>query len=1338
MAAIGNNLNQGPNLDAFRERSNGDHNVGELKLENGVLKIVNNHVWKTGQNDEILSADENREVRTALFRAFRNEINSLEQGESGKQLLRVAEEILLGDNAGKSLTREVTHQLCEAERLFRDEVNTGGDHSRELRSDLAANVKALAERNVRPVPQGVMRSSRGAAFRLTVNERRDRLLDLLGECYLGKHNYQLKERCEELKAFLLVGTDEEVARIKADDQTLDKLNRYRAWLRKFDAKAEDANGKTVSDEKALADLKGILDVDQAVHGLPSADRRKSAVEGLLKKLFGLKGGKGKVEQGRFRSLLIDGKTPANAFERQVVKFRPWLTGGGVVLMEGADGERSEVPDDVVLEKLQAILASLSGSFEGMPVENRQGFVREALDEIFNDKGGEGDAAKARLSVILFGEDTPDNLTSDEKEIAKFRDWLHDYYEPMTDENGAAMSDSRALDQLKALLKGAGDSVGPISQKERKAAVVSVLNKLDEKGGYGWAVKNRLSDILFVPGLLDNLTSDEQEIAKFKDWVNKFDVPMTKENGEVMTDREALEQLTKLLSAKVESITPMSKGERGKAVQALLEKYFSQGGIVLAVKKNLERILDANVPAEELTSDEKALLEGNQEFGEFRIWRDNSGAAVELDGQTLSDQEALDRLEELFKDLAESITPMSVEERQDAAKQDLEELFKAEGDYGPEMKAAKERLQTILFGDEERYGNDTERALGLIYRKWLHDANAVAEYAGDMGSAEALKLKSTRLSDGEGRRHLRDLLESVAKETLQKASVQREKTVQKESAEERKSKLLGIIIADLQKGKQRRLDDLKGRYNEAWASLSGELKKMPIAEARALEWWQRTHQPDFAGLWSDAVDDGKLEVEDVVDPEEVKEKFAKALNESLDGLINARIKALKDMVDKVKGHMASLVLEARSRIGNLQALKTASTEQKMQVLEALPEELERRVPRYDESSDDDDKNIPLYRLLTGDETAVARLLGEVEVWAKGRIDELRTEEARKQEEIQKQTQERRQTCLQEGRKEALRRIAKVTGAFAMMTLSDEDLERSIGLYPALSLDGVSNDKDIQGLLESRAATLKPSGQSDADQDAFDQLKGEIVTKLVEKFTGKDHTVESGQIASYAEPIREARRKEFSVRGDLDTLANRLTDDVAKELADYFKPSLWEKNPDLGKRWLSSEAKPAEFDEGFMNSLSAFLKKPVKVCMQSIYVNHGVVTEENEDIKRECERIGNIAKNLLEGLSALYQNLAVDKKNFRVSGLILESKTYFVVAEGKDEKTVRAVMRDEALKSLYTIMEDPHSYLKDPAKMKGAISAAARNVVENDSVVPLWNTHKHDERNAEVYEALLKLW
>ena len=68
MAAISNNLNLGPNLDAFRAKSNGTHNVVELKLKDGVLTIVNNHVWKTGQNDEILNAGENRGVREALLK----------------------------------------------------------------------------------------------------------------------------------------------------------------------------------------------------------------------------------------------------------------------------------------------------------------------------------------------------------------------------------------------------------------------------------------------------------------------------------------------------------------------------------------------------------------------------------------------------------------------------------------------------------------------------------------------------------------------------------------------------------------------------------------------------------------------------------------------------------------------------------------------------------------------------------------------------------------------------------------------------------------------------------------------------------------------------------------------------------------------------------------------------------------------------------------------------------------------------------------------------------------------------------------------------------------------
>lgn len=102
----------GINLDSFRMLAAGKYNLGSVVIkgegtENAHLEKINNHRW-IGSNKTVVSAEENKAVREALYSAIKSEINRAfgNTNEDANAYLRTLRYKLLGgDNASKALTR---------------------------------------------------------------------------------------------------------------------------------------------------------------------------------------------------------------------------------------------------------------------------------------------------------------------------------------------------------------------------------------------------------------------------------------------------------------------------------------------------------------------------------------------------------------------------------------------------------------------------------------------------------------------------------------------------------------------------------------------------------------------------------------------------------------------------------------------------------------------------------------------------------------------------------------------------------------------------------------------------------------------------------------------------------------------------------------------------------------------------------------------------------------------------------------------------------------------------------------------------------------------------------
>lgn len=1446
MSAINPNPNIHLSLDEFHAFSNGTHNVGELKLTDHGLKIVNNHVWKTGQNNTILSADENRLVRRALLNALESDIGS---NDVARKFIEEARAVLLdGGNENKSLTREVVRLLYDAEQKVKGEGDAEVQDilMAQIHRDLGENVKSLAQRNVAPGnARDLMRSSREAAFRLTVNERRDRLRDILAQHFPDDCNSVRKDRFAELKT-LFFGKDDEpaVADLAKDNP---KLARFRTWLMNFDAKAQDADGGHVSDDQALKNLKNLLDLDCLTHFVLNQERREQTVEGMLTDLFRGKGGEGLATKDRLHALLFADENPADDAEGKVAEFRSWLRSTNPCRLEGR-----AVPDDEAASKLKAQLQTFAEGITAMPLKDRTDAVNKELDALFDGKGGVGREAKARLAALLFEPESaaPSDLTDNEKKIAAFRGWATSFDTPARDGENKIISDAKGLERLVGLLRDAGAGVNPMHGMIRGRVVDLALEQCAAKGGYGQAMKERLTALLFGSDKLDDLTDTEQKIAAFKGWVTDFNMSKRDENDRVMSDRKASEQLQALLQKVNDEIEPMRQEDRAAAVKELLQRhFFSQGGMGRVVGARLEQIFDTSVDQKELSADEQKLLA-------FREWQDDfTVAAKGEDGRALSDKAALERLTALLEKMGKAIKPMSVEDRQKAAMRDLDGLFAPKGGYGLAMK---ERLRTILLGTDNPnpadFRDDTERSLGIIFRKWLHDFNAVAEDTEARG-------RQSLLFDEEGGRHLRELLQKVADgiEPMlvadRRAAVQRmlqekffgrndngadlgnhlngifegtqrpdddtergiarfgkwlidfdtvaldedghalsdasalerlDALLQTESQKllspgEKRKREAADAIGRLLQDKQKTLDAVKEQYETAADELSLEFQKLNDSKFRTMAWWQLKHRPDFEKVWSLAVEAGNKAFFGVLTAEadlmgelDFDSKFitdddwknldldeaVKAFQTALASVLGTPIEELKDMAETIRGYstsadMKDMAAQLQEDVGSLLGDMGATDAQKQHVLAALPAELERRVYHSEEHRGDGldehaDPKVTLYNLIEGGEKkqkVVDQILGETKFWAQRQLMELR------EADVQKRIQDLQQTCLQKGREQALRQIVAKLESFNKMSLTDGELEGSVGSHPGLRLDEVRRDADIQRLLAEQSRRLVENFEAKVRSyvekgaalppeltgpitkgDAFSRLTEDVAKVLTEKFTAS--AAVSGQIGAYAGKIREARYAEFAKLPEIDNLANTLAQGVANRIVGHFEGLFKGKAADKSLFWMSSAGKSTEFDGDFSQKLFADVKKPIMMHMSRVYCNRHAVTA--RDVEQDCEYTFAAVRNLLKGFSALYRNLVVDKKNF-VSHAKIINRSVAVAETDEAVETVCTVMRDEALTSVRTVLENLKDYLNDveDAKMKEEISRAAERVVDNEAVRALWHTHKDESRNRTVREGLLRL-
>lgn len=157
-------------LDQFRTISNGSYNVGQIKLnddENG-LERINNHVWKTSQNNVQTSAADNQKVRQALVEAFKADARVPEA------LKGQIEYILLGEGrATRSLGRDFVKKLITTAT---DANNAVGN----IVSAMETVEKRLLDRSVtrmtkpNDVPRDLMTSTGDVSFEIYASEAMDR------------------------------------------------------------------------------------------------------------------------------------------------------------------------------------------------------------------------------------------------------------------------------------------------------------------------------------------------------------------------------------------------------------------------------------------------------------------------------------------------------------------------------------------------------------------------------------------------------------------------------------------------------------------------------------------------------------------------------------------------------------------------------------------------------------------------------------------------------------------------------------------------------------------------------------------------------------------------------------------------------------------------------------------------------------------------------------------------------------------------------------------------------------------------------------------------------------
>lgn len=151
-------------LNDFVTISNGTHNVGQIKLtqDKSGLEKINNHVWKTRENNVQTSASENAAVRQALFDAFSQSDKKFSIG-----ILQQIKTILLDQgNSSRSLSRDFVKKLIDTVGKAHD-----GD---DIVGKMDVVSKSLCNRSVSVAgAKGLVTSSKAAAYTIYASEAMD-------------------------------------------------------------------------------------------------------------------------------------------------------------------------------------------------------------------------------------------------------------------------------------------------------------------------------------------------------------------------------------------------------------------------------------------------------------------------------------------------------------------------------------------------------------------------------------------------------------------------------------------------------------------------------------------------------------------------------------------------------------------------------------------------------------------------------------------------------------------------------------------------------------------------------------------------------------------------------------------------------------------------------------------------------------------------------------------------------------------------------------------------------------------------------------------------------------
>ena len=226
-------------LDQFRTISNGTHNVGQIMLsgDNDGLQKINNHVWKTGQNNVQTSAADNKAVRQALYDAFCNSHTLSEE------MLNDIKTILLGGtNGSRSLSRDFVKQLIKT-------VDETKNQNPDLVGKMNIVSTSLSERSVRVATEekkdgGIVTSSKSAAYTIYSNEMIDANASEAQEALKSlSKSFEENDMRDKLRLGLAMLTFNLTEMVGIDNRTAGRLNKQdvRTRFNAIYALAENAN-----------------------------------------------------------------------------------------------------------------------------------------------------------------------------------------------------------------------------------------------------------------------------------------------------------------------------------------------------------------------------------------------------------------------------------------------------------------------------------------------------------------------------------------------------------------------------------------------------------------------------------------------------------------------------------------------------------------------------------------------------------------------------------------------------------------------------------------------------------------------------------------------------------------------------------------------------------------------------------------------------------------------------------------------------------------------------------------------------------------------------------------